>query len=182
DALRLASATRQPRAPDEIRRSWYLRAFHRLVPPFQPLLQSFEQSLRRAAPLRPEEVDARDFLQLLSSAGETGGNLDVPRPRSNLAGEHQVLGVPFGPRSSDELRVDLPILEARLADPGLSASRARFLRHPLEVFEALLPARQDVDRALQCDCADPGEPLADLRSQVQRLGRELMDEEVPAQR
>src|SRR5207244_1274526 len=53
------------------------------------------------------------------------------------------------------------------------------LRDPLEVFEALFPAGQDVDRAFQRDRADPGQPLTDLRPQVERPRRKLMDQHVP---
>jgi len=134
---------------------------------------------RRDASGRCKEIDARDFIQPFSSPGEAGGAVDAGRGAAELTGKLPIIGVPLGPRSPHELLVDLPIHEARLTDPGLSVSRPRFLRDPLEVFQAVFPARQDVDRALQSDCSDPGQPLTDLRPQVERPGRELMDQHVP---
>ena len=65
------------------------------------------------------------------------------------------------------------------ADDRLAAAGDRFLRDPLQVFEALGRVREDVDRVLQWHRADLSQPASDLRSKIERPRRQLMNQQEP---
>jgi hypothetical protein len=69
-----------------------------------------------------------------------------------------------------------------LADIGLASAGHRFLDDPLEILETLRTPGQNINGILQRHGAHAGDPLADLGAQVERLGRKLVDEQIPVRR
>lgn len=137
-----------------------------------------------------EEVDREKLLQppLESCAarrsvlGDRSARATSPDLASELA--NPLLEVPEvriagATKPRDELVGIEPEREVRLADPGLPATRDGLPGDPLEILQAFRRAGQDVDGVLQRERADLLEPVAYLGPEIERLRRELVDQDDP---
>jgi hypothetical protein len=95
-------------------------------------------------------------------------------PIADLLDESRVIRVAFGPELIDQRLLGFAFQKPGLADIGLASAGHRLLGDPLEILEALLAPRQDINRVLQGHGADAGKPLTDLGAQVERLGGAVM--------
>ncbi len=177
DPVDMDTPARDPDAADE-------RSLPRTGPPARPparRIQVRHALLGVLAAGRIEEVDLPDLVQELARPGGPLRQtlvLLLP-PIADLLDQGGIVRVAFGPELVDERLSGLAIEKLRFADIGLAPARDRLLDDPLEVFETLLAPGQDIDGVFQRHGADAGEPLADLGAQVERLRRELVDEQVP---
>src|SRR5262249_12901797 len=132
-----------------------------------------------------EEVDPRDLLETLPRPGDGRGEiLDRARAAAlaNRIRQRVVVRFPLATKLLDERGVRSGFQEVRVADVRLAASGDGFFGDPLKILETLLAARQHIDGVFQGHGAHAGEALANLGAQIERLGRELVHEDVPPQR
>jgi hypothetical protein len=137
-----------------------------------------------------EKVRGRDPIELLLESPDGGIHLGIGRgtvPTRACSGQHG------GGLSSERLERRVGLLaetgderlcrdsgqERSPADVGRAAAGDRLARDPLQILEAVLARRQDVDGVLERERPDPQQAVADLRAEVDRCGRQLMDEHVP---
>jgi hypothetical protein len=70
--------------------------------------------------------------------------------------------------------------EVSLEQVRVAAARHDLLGDPLQVFQRIRTVRQEVDGVLHRDRPDVRQPLAHLGAQVERTGRNAVDEDQPA--
>ena len=138
------------------------------------------------------EVEPGDFLEALAQADELGGqfvfrrvpaapSLRLPDPFPDRPGERLVVGVTLLPETPPKSVVRPRFEEFGLADIGLTACRDGLLSDPLQILETVVPPRKRIHGILQRDGSNSRQPLPDLRPQIERFGRELVNQEIPGQ-
>jgi hypothetical protein len=80
-----------------------------------------------------------------------------------------------------DLLVGEPVNQAGFANECFATSFADLAQQPLEILLRLLVHWQRVDGILDRDRPDPLQPAPDLDAQIGRVGRQLMDQQQPAE-
>ena len=171
DPVDVQAAARCPDASSQCRPSVFPRCI-------APLLQGREQGLRSLAAGGVEKIDRFDFGLLSPEPGKARGHhriCGVP----GLHREGGVVHVPLIPEPADEFLGCDAVDEFGLGDVGRAAGRPGLLDDPPKDFEVLGIAGKHVDRILEGQCAGTRETMPDPGAQVDRLRRELMNEQVP---
>src|SRR5262249_14364455 len=99
---------------------------------------------------------------------------------AGVLGDGSVVVIASAAEQSRYVTVAQPINELSGEQHRFATGLHHFPADPLEVLLRAVRPRQDVDRALEGDSTDPGQPPADLHSQVVWVWRDLMNEEQPA--
>src|SRR3989475_145551 len=108
--------------------------------------------------------------------------VDEPANEPSARDAIDVDPLPGGAKQRFDLGVGQAIHEVGLAHRGLPATGHDLPHLPLEVFDRLVRAGQDVHRVLDGDCAETLQPAPHLHPEVVGFRRDLMDEEYPAVR
>jgi len=137
-----------------------------------------------------EEVDREKLLQpplesraarrnVLANRSARAPSPDLASELANPPLEVREVRIAGMPEPRDELVGIETEREICVADPGLPATRDGLPGDPLEILQAFRRAGQDVDGVLQRERADLLEPVAYLRPEIERLRRELVDQDDP---
>ena len=152
-------------------------------------LQLGKARLDGFAAVGAEKVQSGDLVEPAAGArDESGGFRGIASTRrasggvGELGGQGGVVRVAVTAESLAEGPVGRGVGELGRADVGFPSAGDRLARDPLEVLEAVVAEGEHVDRVLQGHGAHAGQALADLGPQIQGLGRDLVDEEIPARR
>ncbi len=154
---------------------------------FQTALDRRQRFLRRRAALGLEEIDAADFFETAGEARVGRGELGCRRgaagrfhPGVRVCGDGRVIGVAGLAKLGDGRVVGHAVDEVTMKQMGVAAAGDDLLRDPLQVFQRVGAVRQKVDRVLHRDRTNVREALADLGPEVQRAGRDAMNQDEPA--
>src|SRR5207245_4170862 len=83
------------------------------------------------------------------------------------------------PEAFDERIAGPCVDEVGAQEVGFASFGARFVRDVLQAGQESLPRGQGVDRVLEGHRAEAGQTLPDLRPEIEGLGWNLVDQEVP---